>query len=285
MGKISGTFWGHNSGLFWVLLTGNTVIALLGTSQRKFWMSHSGKFWILSLEKLWMFPWCSWWKHPGHMIWNTANVLAIFWPRDWEHSEWTAQENSGYFLWENLECSHSFPDGNILVTSPGTLWMYWPFPDPGKLQGNWLGIFWMNLQCTRWVFAWYFVHVLVMDLWCTSTGHHPLPPVNLLLLMKRRHQSFFTQRTAAFFPFHQRISQNLGFTSRRVDLQIRYGHHQDSTRSHSRSVVIRQVRRILQPRLLSSSFIRPLLRVSVAVKVTTRRFLPCHHRYRVYLAY
>ena len=49
--------------------------------QRKFWMSHLGKFWVLSLGKLWIFPQCSWWEHPGHMTWDTANVLAISWPR------------------------------------------------------------------------------------------------------------------------------------------------------------------------------------------------------------
>jgi len=30
---------------------------------------------------LWIFPQCSWWEHPGHMTWDTANVLAISWPR------------------------------------------------------------------------------------------------------------------------------------------------------------------------------------------------------------
>ena len=84
----SGTFWGHCSGSFWVLLTGNTVIALLGTSQRKFWMSHLGKFWVLSLGKLWMFPWCSWWGHPGHMIWNTVNVPGGFLPGTLSISLW-----------------------------------------------------------------------------------------------------------------------------------------------------------------------------------------------------
>ena len=155
----SGTFRGHCSGSFWVLLTGNTVITLLGTLQGKFWMSHSGRFWVLSLGKLWIFPQCSWWEHPGHMTWNTANVLTISWPRDWEYSEWTAQENSGYFLWEKFECSHGVPDGDTLVTWYGTLWMYQPFSDPGTLQGNLLGKFWM-------------------DLWCTSSGHHPLPPLD-----------------------------------------------------------------------------------------------------------
>jgi len=92
----SGTFWGHCSGSFWVLLTGNTVIALLGTLQRKFWMSHLGKFWVLSLGKLWIFPQCSWWEHPGHMTWNTANILTISWPRDWEHSEWTWDVPGGF---------------------------------------------------------------------------------------------------------------------------------------------------------------------------------------------
>ena len=35
----------------------------------------------------------------------------------------------------------------------------------------------MNLGCTRWVLAWYFVHFLAIYLQCSSPGHHPLPPV------------------------------------------------------------------------------------------------------------
>ena len=35
----------------------------------------------------------------------------------------------------------------------------------------------MNLGCTGWVLAGYFVHFLVMYLQCSSPGHHPLPPV------------------------------------------------------------------------------------------------------------
>ena len=35
----------------------------------------------------------------------------------------------------------------------------------------------MNLGCTGWVLAGYFVHFLVMYLQCSSLGHHLLPPV------------------------------------------------------------------------------------------------------------
>ena len=35
----------------------------------------------------------------------------------------------------------------------------------------------MNLGCTGWVLAGYFVHFLAMYLQCSSPGHHPLPPV------------------------------------------------------------------------------------------------------------
>ena len=50
----------------------------------------------------------------------------------------------------------------------------------GKLQGNWLGIFWMYLQYPGWIFGWYFVHFLAMYLWCTGWEHYPLPPVSCM---------------------------------------------------------------------------------------------------------
>ena len=71
-------------------------------------------------------------EHSGSII--LVDFLSF---TDWEHckgnSEWTTWANSGYFLWENCEFSHSVPDGNILVTWSRTLQMYWPFPDPGTL--------------------------------------------------------------------------------------------------------------------------------------------------------
>ena len=45
--------------------------------------------------------------------------------------------------------------------------------------------------------------------------------------------------------------------------------------------MIRRIRGILQSHILSGNIRRLLLRVNVVVKVTTRRLLPCHHRYRV----
>ena len=36
----------------------------------------------------------------------------------------------------------------------------------------------MNLGCTGWVLAGYFVHFLAMYLQCSSLGYHPLPPVS-----------------------------------------------------------------------------------------------------------
>ena len=99
------------------------------------------------------------------------------WGNHKELFEWATQEYHSYILWENFEHSQDFPNGEIPVTWSGTLWMYWPFPMLGKLQENWLGKFWINLGYAGWVLAWYFVHFLVLYLWCTAPRHHPLPPV------------------------------------------------------------------------------------------------------------
>ena len=37
----------------------------------------------------------------------------------------------------------------------------------------------MYLRCTEWVNAGYIVHFLAMYLRCTSSVHHPLPPVTI----------------------------------------------------------------------------------------------------------
>ena len=60
-------------------------------------------------------------------------------------SKWATWEHQGYFLWENSKCSQGVPIWNILVTWPGTLWMYWPFSftEPHR---NILGTFFQEIQ-------------------------------------------------------------------------------------------------------------------------------------------
>ena len=64
-----------------------------------------------------------------HCSRTTGKTARTFWMSHLVHCS--------YFLWENSGCPHQLPNGNIAVTWPGTLWMYWSFPGLEKLHGNW----------------------------------------------------------------------------------------------------------------------------------------------------
>ena len=167
--------WFTSSTPFWLILgfngwehcdhtTGNIAKNSLNEPLRNITGAFVGKFKIS--------PSLSQWGHPSHMTWDTVNTLQ-------ESLEWATQEHCSYILWENSRCPHYVIDGNIAIMWSGTLWVYWPFPRPEKLEEHWQGKFWMDLWCTRWVHAWYFVHFLAMYLWCTSLVHQSLPPVTI----------------------------------------------------------------------------------------------------------
>ena len=92
------------------------------------------------------------------MTWYILNVPAIF-------CEWATRENCRYFLWENSGCSHQLPNGDIVVTWLGTLWVYWQCPGLGHCRE--IGL--ENSEHTCSVLGRYMVGTLSISLQCTCS--------------------------------------------------------------------------------------------------------------------
>jgi len=120
------------------------------TLHRTLWMSHLETLQVLSLAKFKIHPTLSYLGHPG--------TLQMYWP----FSVNEPLRHIAVFFWEISKCIHGLHNQDTAVTSLGTLWMYWVFPGPGKLQINWLGKLWMYFQCP----GWYMVGTLSMSLQC-----------------------------------------------------------------------------------------------------------------------
>ena len=69
------------------------------------------------------------WGHCDH-------TTQVHWKKN---CEWATQVHFNCFLWENSRCPQNVPNGDTVVTWPGTLQMYQPLSLMGTLQSHWLG--------------------------------------------------------------------------------------------------------------------------------------------------
>ena len=88
---------------------------------------HSGSFWVLLAGNI--------------TITSLGKLQKLF--------EWATWEHHGYFLWENSRCSHQFPNGDITVTWPGTLWTHCKELFEWATQGHCSYFLWGNSRCSH----------------------------------------------------------------------------------------------------------------------------------------